>query len=52
MQPLPVSLFAGPINKIRLLGDEKHETKKAFIEFETAVAAERSLACSGMLLGE
>ena len=42
---------AGPVSKLRLLGDSQHNTKIAFIEFETAESAKAALRCSGGLLG-
>jgi hypothetical protein len=58
--PVEVLLFstfsccaaAGPVAKIRLLGDFQHSTRIAFIEFMSAEGAMAALNCSGALLGE
>ena len=42
---------AGPVSKIRLLGDYHHATRIAFIEFDKAESAKVALNCSGALLG-
>ena len=42
---------AGPVSKIRLLGDYHHATRIAFIEFDKADSAKIALNCSGALLG-
>lgn len=42
---------AGPVSKIRLLGDYHHPTRIAFIEFNNAESARAALNCSGALLG-
>lgn len=43
---------AGPVTKLRLLGDAQHASKIAFVEFESAGSAKQALNCSGVLLGE
>lgn len=43
---------AGPVSKIRLLGDSHHNTRIAFVEFEKAESAKAALNCSGALLGK
>jgi hypothetical protein len=42
---------AGPVCKIRLLGDAQHNSKIAFVEFVTAESAKGALKLSGALLG-
>ena len=42
---------AGPVSKIRLLGDTQHNSKIAFVEFATAESARAALKLSGALLG-
>lgn len=43
---------AGPVSKIRLLGDYHHPTRIAFVEFTNAESARAALNCSGAMLGE
>lgn len=43
--------FAGPVSKLRLLGDYAHSTRISFIEFVYADSAMAALNCSGALLG-
>ena len=43
---------AGPVSKIRLLGDYHHPTRIAFVEFTNAESARAALNCSGALLGK
>ena len=45
------SAFAGPVSRIRLLGDHHHQTRIAFVEFHEANHAKEALDCSGALLG-
>ena len=45
------AMFAGPVSKIRLLGDYHHPTRIAFVEFTSADSARAALNCSGALLG-
>ena len=45
-------LSAGPVAKIRLLGDYHHPTRIAFVEFTNAESARAALNCSGAMLGE
>lgn len=47
----PACAPAGPVAKIRLLGDTAHASKIAFIEFATAESARGALKLSGALLG-
>ena len=47
----PCCCPAGPVSKIRLLGDYHHATRIAFIEFDKAECAKVALNCSGALLG-
>ena len=42
---------AGPVSKLRLLGDYHHPTRIAFVEFTHADSARAALNCSGALLG-
>ena len=42
---------AGPVSKIRLLGDYHHPKRIAFVEFTNAESARAALNCSGALLG-
>ena len=42
---------AGPVSRIRLLGDTQHSSKIAFVEFVTAESARGVLKLSGALLG-
>lgn len=44
-------LSAGPVSKIRLLGDYHHPTRIAFVEFTNAESARAALNCSGAMLG-
>lgn len=44
-------LSAGPITKLRLLGDAQHSSKIAFVEFESIHSAKQAANCSGVLLG-
>lgn len=43
---------AGPVAKLRLLGDATHNTRIAFVEFANAEGALAALNCSGAVLGE
>ena len=43
---------AGPVSKLRLLGDYHHTTRIAFVEFNNAESARAALNCSGALLGK
>lgn len=45
-------MSAGPVSKIRLLGDYHHPTRIAFVEFTNAESARAALNCSGAMLGE
>lgn len=45
-------LPAGPVAKLRLLGDASHTTRIAFVEFLHAEGASAALNCSGALLGK
>ena len=47
----PPCMYAGPVSRLRVLGDTQHQTKIAFIEFMNAASAEAALKCSGALLG-
>lgn len=44
-------MSAGPVSKIRLLGDYHHPTRIAFVEFTNAESARAALNCSGAMLG-
>ncbi|XP_010552172.1 PREDICTED: polyadenylate-binding protein-interacting protein 9-like [Tarenaya hassleriana] len=41
----------GEVTHLRLLGDQMHSTRIAFVEFATAESAVKALSCSGMVLG-
>ncbi|XP_008793005.1 polyadenylate-binding protein-interacting protein 9-like [Phoenix dactylifera] len=41
----------GEVSRLRLLGDNVHSTRIAFVEFVQAESALRALNCSGMVLG-
>ncbi|CDY58043.1 BnaC06g41880D [Brassica napus] len=41
----------GEVNRIRLLGDQLHSTRIAFVEFAMAESAVGALNCSGVVLG-
>lgn len=43
--------LCGKVSKLRLLGDQKHSTRIAFVEFMAAESAMAALNCSGALLG-
>ena len=44
-------LLAGKVSKLRLLGDNAHATRIAFVEFVEAESAMAALNCSGAVLG-
>ncbi|XP_057540271.1 polyadenylate-binding protein-interacting protein 9-like [Amaranthus tricolor] len=52
---LEVKIFfesaCGEVSRLRLLGDNVHSTRIAFVEFTMAESAIRALDCSGMILG-
>ncbi|KAL0719470.1 hypothetical protein Bca4012_068794 [Brassica carinata] len=41
----------GEVTRLRLLGDQLHSTRIAFVEFALADIALRALSCSGMVVG-
>ncbi|KAF8049487.1 hypothetical protein N665_2200s0001 [Sinapis alba] len=41
----------GEVTRLRLLGDQLHSTRIAFVEFALADSATRALNCSGMVIG-
>ncbi|KAL8161374.1 hypothetical protein V2J09_012863 [Rumex salicifolius] len=41
----------GEVSRLRLLGDNVHSTRIAFVEFDMAESAIAALNCSGMMLG-
>ncbi|CAF2101463.1 polyadenylate-binding protein-interacting protein 9-like [Brassica napus] len=41
----------GEVTRLRLLGDQLHSTRIAFVEFALADSATRALNCSGMVVG-
>uniref|UniRef100_A0A803NAQ0 RRM domain-containing protein n=1 Tax=Chenopodium quinoa TaxID=63459 RepID=A0A803NAQ0_CHEQI len=41
----------GEVSRLRLLGDNVHSTRIAFVEFDIAESAIMALNCSGMILG-
>mmetsp|Transcript_3424 Transcript_3424/g.11211 ORF Transcript_3424/g.11211 Transcript_3424/m.11211 type:complete len:119 (-) Transcript_3424:62-418(-) len=43
--------LCGAVNRSRLLGDNRHSTRIAFVEFVEADSALAALNCSGALLG-
>ncbi|XP_009381206.2 polyadenylate-binding protein-interacting protein 8-like isoform X1 [Musa acuminata AAA Group] len=43
--------FCGEVSRLRLLGDNIHSTRIAFVEFVQAESAIAALGCSGMILG-
>ena len=43
--------ICGPVTNMRLLGDNAHATRIAFIEFYSASGAQAALQCSGAVLG-
>ncbi|OAY76261.1 polyadenylate-binding protein-interacting protein 8-like [Ananas comosus] len=43
--------YCGEVSRLRLLGDNVHSTRIAFVEFVDAESAIAALNCSGMLLG-
>ncbi|CAL5187227.1 unnamed protein product [Lathyrus oleraceus] len=45
------SSCGGEVTRLRLLGDQVHSTRIAFVEFAIAESAILALNCSGMLLG-
>ena len=49
---MPKLAAAGPVSKLRLLGDYHHTTRIAFVEFNNAESARAALNCSGALLGK
>ncbi len=46
-----MTLYAGHVTKLRLLGDMHHMSRIAFVEFEEAESANQALDISGALLG-
>ncbi|KAJ1425245.1 RNA-binding domain superfamily [Sesbania bispinosa] len=44
-------ISCGEVTRLRLLGDNVHSTRIAFVEFAMAESAIIALSCSGMLLG-
>nr|XP_010925648.1 polyadenylate-binding protein-interacting protein 11 [Elaeis guineensis] len=44
-------LICGEVSRLRLLGDNVHSTRIAFVEFVQAESAIYALKCSGMILG-
>ena len=42
----------GPVSRIRLKGNQQHQARIAFVEFQEAKHAKEALDCSGALLGE
>lgn len=43
--------ICGPISNMRLLGDNAHATRIAFVEFYSSNGAQAALQCSGAILG-
>ncbi|VAH74567.1 unnamed protein product [Triticum turgidum subsp. durum] len=43
--------LCGEVSRLRLLGDNVHSTRIAFVEFVNAEGAIQALNCSGMILG-
>nr|ACR35440.1 unknown [Zea mays] len=43
--------LCGEVSRLRLLGDNVHSTRIAFVEFVHAEGAIMALNCSGMILG-
>ena len=54
--PLPYAhsppTHAGKVSKLRLLGDNAHATRIAFVEFAEAEGAMAALNCSGAVIGK